>query len=137
MMFMSGPATHMANKQHASTSRAQANISRNCSGAWVTGIGPNQSNIVVSAPGPAMKGNARGKTEISARFLLSTFSSLEVRVPDSRANTISSAMRKSNKPPKILNESMEMPIALRNPAPTSANSRIIPLATNTDFRAIL
>ena len=58
-----------------------------------------------------MNGNARGKTEMSARFLLSTFSSLEVRVPDSRAKTISSAMRKSNRPPKILNESMEMPIA--------------------------
>ena len=74
---------------------------------------------------------------MSARFLLSTFSSLEVRVPDSRANTISSAMRKSNRPPKILNESMAMPIAERNPAPTSAKSRSIPLATNTDFRAIL
>ncbi len=74
---------------------------------------------------------------MSARFLLSTFSSLEVRVPDSRANTISSAMRKSNKPPKILNELIEMPIAARKPAPTSANIRRMRLATSTDFRAIL
>src|SRR5262245_42694816 len=137
MMRMNGPASHMANKQQASTSSAQVNMSRNCNGCSVTGIGPNQSSIVVSAPGPAMNGNASGKTEMSARRLLSTFSSLEVRVPDSRANTISSAMRKSNNPPKILNESMAMPIAARNPAPTSAKSRSIPLATNTDFRAIL
>ena len=32
-------------------------------------------------------------------------------MPDSRAKTISSAMRKSNSPPKILNESIAMPIA--------------------------
>jgi hypothetical protein len=38
---------------------------------------------------------------------------------------------------KNLNESMEMPMADKNPAPTNAKSSSIPLATNTDFRAIL
>ncbi len=44
-----------------------------------------------------MNGNASGNTEISARRTLSARSRWRMRVPDSRANTISSAMRNSNK----------------------------------------
>ncbi len=55
---------------------------------------------------PEMNGNASGNTEMSARRTLSARSLLEVRVPDSRAKTISSAMRNSSMPPKIRNASM-------------------------------
>ena len=44
--------------------------------------GPNHRRMVASAPGPAMKGNASGNTEMSLRWRASAASSLEVRVPD-------------------------------------------------------
>ncbi len=99
-------------------------------------MGPNHNSIVARAPGPAMKGNASGNTEMSARRRLSACSSVEVRAPDSRANTISSASRNSNNPPKILNDSRLIPISSRNAAPPSANSSRMPAATTTAFAAM-
>src|SRR5262245_33226676 len=98
---------------------------------------PNVRSTIASAPGPAMKGNASGKTETSLRLIPSTFSSGVVRVPDSRANTISSAIRNSMMPPAMRNASMLMPMILRNPAPPTANSRSTMPAMQTALSAIL
>ena len=68
---------------------------------------------------------------MSARRLLSASSLLEVRVPDSRANTISSDSRNSSRPPKILNASRLMPMSSRNAAPPKAKSTRIAAATST------
>ena len=83
-----------------------------------------------------MKGKASGNTEMSARRRLSACSSDEVRVPDSRANTISSATRNSSRPPKMRNESMLMPMAPRKPAPLKAKPMMMPVATSTDLTAM-
>ena len=83
-----------------------------------------------------MNGKASGNTEMSARRRLSACSSVEVRVPDSRANTISSATRNSSTPPKMRNESMLMPILARKPAPLSAKAMMIAAATSTDLMAM-
>ena len=73
-----------------------------------------------------MKGKASGNTEMSSRLRHSSSSGVVVRVPEGRANTISSAIRNSNTPPAIRNELSEMPMSSRNRAPTNANSTQIP-----------
>ena len=83
-----------------------------------------------------MNGNASGKTEMSARLRLSAASLLEVRVPDSRANTISSASRNNNKPPNIRNASRLMPMRPRKGAPPRANSTRITADTPTALTAM-
>src|SRR5215469_11827715 len=92
--------------------------------------------MVASAPGPAMNGNASGNTEMSARRRLSAASPEEVRVPDSRANTISSDRRNSSNPPKMRKASRLMPMRLRKDAPPSANSTRIAAATLTALSAM-
>ena len=83
-----------------------------------------------------MNGKASGNTEMSARRLLSAGSLLEVRVPDSRANTISRDSRNSSRPPKMRNASRLMPISSRNAAPPKAKSTRIAAATSTALTAI-
>src|SRR6266480_1817641 len=83
-----------------------------------------------------LRAAASGKTEISARRRLSAASLLEVRVPDSRANTISSASRNNSKPPNMRNASRLMPMSSRNAAPPSANSSRITADTLTAFSAM-
>jgi hypothetical protein len=83
-----------------------------------------------------MKGKASGKTDISSRFLASSCSVLVERVPEVRANTMSSAIRNSRVPPAIRNELREIPMMSRNPAPTSANSTHITSAITAALAAI-
>src|SRR5882762_214715 len=133
---ISGSASSINSSAIASTAAAAASSAPK-SAAWPARCsGPNHSRMVASAPGPAMNGNASGKTEISARRRLSAASLLEVRVPDSRANTISSASRNNSKPPNMRNASRLMPMSLRNPAPPSANSSRITADTLTAFSAM-
>ena len=93
--------------------------------------------MVASAPGPAMKGNASGKTEISSRFSDSSRSGVVERVPDGRANTISSAIRNSSVPPAIRNELSSIPMRSRNFAPASANTKQIPSAIALALQAMV
>ena len=78
--------------------------------------------MVASAPGPAIKGNASGNTEMSSRFFASSCSGVVERVPDGRANTMSSAIKNSSVPPAIRNELREIPMMSKNLAPANANS---------------
>ena len=97
---------------------------------------PKVRSTIASAPGPEMNGNASGNTEMSARFFASTRSFEVWRVPDSRAKTISSAIRNSMMPPAMRNASMLMPMTRRNQVPPTANSRNIVPESRTAFSAM-
>ncbi len=77
-----------------------------------------------------------GKTEMSSRFLLSSCSGVVERVPEARAKTMSSAIRKRRVPPAMRNELREIPMISKNFAPTNANSTHIPHAMRVDLPAI-
>ena len=73
------------------------------------------------APGPAIKGVARGKTEIS--FLVeasSVSSSVVVKPPFARANTISIAINSNKMPPATFNAANEIPSVFNTISPPSA-----------------
>src|SRR5882762_9918920 len=97
---------------------------------------PAVSRIVARAPGPAMKGNASGKTEISWRLSDSSRSDVVERVPEGCANTISSEIKKSKVPPAIRKELSAIPMTSRNFAPAIANTKQIPRAMALDLNAM-
>jgi hypothetical protein len=68
--------------------------------------------------------------------LASSFSVVVDFVPEVRANTMSSAIKKSSVPPAIRNELKEIPMTSRNLAPTSANNTQMTSAIVADLAAI-
>ena len=100
---------HREQRQRQHRSRRPAAVRRTTAAVPDVAPGRTTAGSWRARPGPQMNGNASGNTEISARRTLSARSLLEVRVPDSRANTISSAMRNSSSPPKMRNASILIP----------------------------
>lgn len=74
-----------------------------------------RTRTLAKAPGPAMRGMARGKTEMSARLKASSRSSSVSR--SWWAKTISVAMRKRSTPPAMRRASEEIPRCPRSSRP--------------------
>jgi len=132
--FIRRGVAYINTQQTMSTSATTPKKPANNSGFAPTS--PAVSKIVASAPGPAMKGNASGNTEMSSRLLASSCSDVVERVPEGRANTMSSAIKNSRVPPAIRNAFRDIPMTSRNLAPTNANSTHIPNAITVALPAI-
>lgn len=101
---------------------------------------PVYRSKVVSAPGPAIRGIASGKIEMSSPFSSSASScsrTVALRIPEGRAKTISRESRKSRAPPAILNAGTPMPNALNNPCPPNAKKSRIAAPTAVPLIAAL
>ncbi len=109
----------------------------NCSGWAVIGRRPNHNRIVTSAPGPEISGNASGNTDTSARRRSQPAHRLKYGCRIRGANTISSAIRNSSRPPKMRKAWMLMPIAERKGVPISENVNSISAEIDTALYAIL
>ena len=97
----------------------------------------NPSRMVASAPGPAISGNARGNTEMSARPWASASSPGVIeRTPEGRANTISIESRNSRMPPPTLKASTLMPSRSSIAVPATANTRHTTVEIATAFSDI-
>ncbi len=95
---------------------------------------PSVSRIIVAiAPGPAMSGRARGKTEGSVVGTSARPSRLGCRF----SNSISSAVRNSSSPPAIRKAGMEMPRKVRIDSPSSAKAMRMPTLMRQARRAMV
>ena len=75
------------------------------------------------APGPATRGIASGKTEMSWLYSSSSWSrTVRDRSPVGRAKIMSSASKKSRIPPAVRNAGNPMLRAPSSPSPTSAKT---------------
>ena len=77
--------------------------------------------IEAMAPGPAINGMLRGKTE-GSRSSSSLSSPLSLRRLPRSSNNISSAVRNNNTPPAIWKAGIEMPAKLKTDSPSKPNS---------------
>ena len=84
-------AANISARHTAITSATTAKKPANSTGFPATS--PASNRMVASAPGPAMNGKASGNTEMSSRLSDSSRSGWVDRVPEVRANTMSSEIR--------------------------------------------
>lgn len=82
----------------------------------------DSNNVAVIAPGPAIRGIAKGKTAIffMCSGVIVVFSVDDLR-SCRRSNNISNAVQKSKKPPEILKAGNDIESLTSNHSPTIAN----------------
>ena len=132
---MMRPAASRHSSVMASTSSSTAiTLTKYSSWPWPS---PTISRMVVSAPGPAMSGNASGNTEMSSLKRASASSRPVVeRPPDWRANTMSMAMRNKRMPPAILKAGRLIPRVCSSQAPMKANMSRMAVASSVPLKAM-